>query len=263
MYSYKFDGQKFKDRMDISKENVELIEKIREYRKDALKMDELKIKNESLNEQIKELEEAIRILKLKTIDKNKLLEKILKLEKEKKKLILDLEKIRKAYTFIVTSSKDARNTVCGEISNHISKVQKEILICSPWITYIVEELSNLKKGRDNKTVRIKIITRLMAEDIKNGTTDLDKFRILKDNLGAEIKYNNNLHAKMVVVDNSVAILSSANLTKKGLFVNYETGVCIKDNQMVANIVHFFDDVWKESTPMTEESIELCMEGKKL
>ena len=89
--------------------------------------------------------------------------------------------------------------------------------------------------------------------MKRGITDIDKLRALQE-LGAEIRYNNNLHAKMVFIDGKTAIISSANLTKRGLSVNYEAGSVIKDYDKVQEAVKFFDNVWKESEILTSELI---------
>ena len=175
---------------------------------------------------------------------------------------MDLEKSGEAYTFVVTTPNEASTTVYGEISRELSKAQQEILISSPWITHIIDELSSFKKKGGKKKIDIKVITRLIKEDIKKGVTDLDKFRVLKDNFGAEIRYNNDLHAKMVIMDNSVAIISSANLTKKGLSVNYEAGICLRDKNMVNKVAQFFNDVCKESKPLTQEVIENVLSNRK-
>lgn len=248
--------------MEVSKEIIELAEKIKKYRINTKLIEELKIKKETLENQIKELEKSIKILKLNAIEQNKLLEQIVILKKEKKKLRLDSEKLRGAYTFIVTTPNEASHTVYGEISRELSKAQKEILICSPWITYIIDELSNFKKKEGKKKINIKIITRLIKEDISKGITDLDKFRVLKDTFGAEIRYNNNLHAKMIIIDGSITIISSANLTKKGLSVNYEAGICLRDKNMVNKIAQFFNDMWEESKPLTQQVIKNVLSNKK-
>ncbi len=248
-------------KMKASKEIIEFTEKVKKYSTDIKLIEELKTKKEVLETQINDLEKTIKILKLNTIEQNKLLEEITELEKDKKKRKLDLERLRQSFTFIVTTPKpnEASNavTVCGEISSELSKAQQEVLICSPWITHILDEFSDYKVKDDKKKINLKIITRLIKEDIDCGITDPDKFRILKD-YGAEIRYNNGLHAKIVIVDNSVAIISSANLTKNGLSVNYEAGICLRDRNMVNKVTLFFNDVWEESKPLTDESIELCM-----
>ncbi|MDO8741138.1 MAG: phospholipase D-like domain-containing protein [Candidatus Woesearchaeota archaeon] len=248
--------------MMVSQEIIELAEKIKNYRTDMKLVEELKIKKEALENQVAELEKSIKILKLNTMEQNKLLEQLKELETDKKKLKLDLEKSKEAYTFVVTTPSEASNTVYGEISRELSKAQQEILISSPWITHIIDELSSFKKKDDKNKVNIKVITRLIREDIEKGVTDLDKLRALKDTFDAEIRYNNDLHAKMVIIDNSVAIISSANLTKKGLSVNYEAGICLRDKNMVNKIAQFFNDIWKESKPLTPQAIENVLSNQK-
>lgn len=108
-------------------------------------------------------------------------------------------------------------------------------------------------GDFNKKIRLKVIANFREEDVKSGITDLDKFRVLT-RLGAEIRYNNNVHAKMVFIDSKIAIISSANLTRKGLSVNYEAGVVIKNQDKVKKALKFFKGVWDESEPLTEKMI---------
>jgi len=248
--------------MEISKEILELAEKIKKYRTDVKLVKELNIKKEALEKQVEELEKSIKILKLNIIEQNKFIGQIRELEEDKIKLKLDLERSKEAYTFIITTPSEVSNTVHGEISRELSKAQQEVLICSPWITYILDELSSFKKKESNKKINIKIITRLIKEDIEKGVTDLDKFRVLKDTFGAEIRYNNDLHAKMVIIDNSVAIISSANLTKKGLSVNYEAGICLREPHMINKVAQFFNDIWKESQPLTQQAIENVLSNKR-
>jgi len=243
------------------KEIIELAEKIKKYRTDVKIVEELKIKKEASEKQVEELEKSIKILKINTIKQNKLFKQIKELEIDKRKLKLDLEESKKAQTFIVTTPNEASNTVIGEISKEVSKAQQEILISSPWITHIIDELSNFKRG-SRKKINIKIITRLIKEDIEKGITNLDKLRVLKETFGAEIRYNNDLHAKMIIIDNSVAIISSANLTKKGLSINYEAGMCLRDKEMVNKVDQFFNEVWKESKPLTQQVIKNVLSNKK-
>ena len=85
---------------------------------------------------------------------------------------------------------------------------------------------------------------------------LMKLQTLQD-LGAEIRYNNNLHAKMVFIDNKTAIiLPRANLTKRGLSVNFEAGAVIKDSEKVQEAVKFFEEVLGESETLTPELIRM-------
>ena len=103
-------------------------------------------------------------------------------------------------------------------------------------------------------VDLKVITNFRKEDVKTGITDLDKLRVLHD-LGAEVRYNNDVHAKIIVMDSKTAIISSANLTRNGLRVNYEAGVKIMDHESVKMAEEFFYGVWDNSQLLTEEMIK--------
>ena len=85
---------------------------------------------------------------------------------------------------------------------------------------------------------------------------------MRDRFGADIRYNNGLHAKIIVIDNSVAIISSANLTKKGLSVNYEAGICLRERRIINEVTQFFNDIWKESQPLTQQAIENALSDKE-
>jgi len=128
-------------------------------------------------------EEALVELSSELLDRADLLGKIKDLEAENRKLLLERKRIENEYDFIVTTPNDT-SSVYGEIREQLSNAKKEVLVCSPWITYLVDEF-----GDFNKKINLKVIANFREEDVKSGITDLDKFRVLK-NLGAEIRYNN-------------------------------------------------------------------------
>ncbi|BDZ68740.1 phospholipase D family protein [Methanobacterium ferruginis] len=233
--------------MDFSKKDLELIEAIRVYRSDKKVIESLKLENHILKEKNQEIQEALVPLKKEFIDRDKLLNQIRDLKKEKKKLKSELEQYHDNYKFVVTTA-DSVATVYSEIRNNLSEAKKEVLVCSPWITYLVDEFQGFSRD-----VSLKIITNFRKEDVERGITDVDKLRALQE-LGAEIRYNNNLHAKMVFIDGKTAIISSANLTKRGLSVNYEAGAVIKDQNKVKEAVKFFNSVWEESENLTPKLI---------
>ncbi|MCK9151856.1 phospholipase D-like domain-containing protein [Methanobacterium alcaliphilum] len=233
--------------MKISKEDLELIEKIKNYRTDQNQMDVINFKNEVLEKQNHELKNALKTLQSEHIDRNKLLNDIKKLKNENNNLKEKIEKSETKFDFLMTSPQSVRS-VYGEIKNYLSKVEKKVLVCSPWITYLMEEFDGLPEN-----INFKVITNFRKEDIEAGITDIDKIRVLKK-FGADIRYNNNLHAKMVFIDSKIAIISSANMTGRGLRINYEAGVLIKDKKIVEDSIKFFKGVWKESKPLNPELI---------
>lgn len=233
--------------MKISPENIELIEKIKNYRSDIQKLEIIAFKNEILEKQNQELKKALKKFQSENIDRNKLLDDIKNLKEKNRRLKLDFERSSEKYEFLITSPKST-GSVYGEIKNNLKSAKKEVLVCSPWITYLLDEFEGLKKG-----VKIKVITNFRSEDIDCGITDIDKIRVLKG-MGSEIRYNNNLHAKIVIIDSKVAIISSANMTSKGMRINYEAGILIKDQKEILKAIEFFKGVWDVSKPLTDEII---------
>lgn len=234
--------------IEFTKKDLEFIEKIRTFRSDITTIQTLTVENEVLKSKNHEIQDDFAHLNKDLIDREELLKQIHELKREKIDLEQKLFQNAEKYKFVVTST-DSSNTVYGEIRNNLSDAKNEVLVCSPWITYLVNEFKEFPKG-----VNLKIITNFRKEDVKRGITDVDKLRVLQD-LGAEIRFNNNLHAKMVFIDAKTAIISSANLTKRGLSVNYEAGAVIKDSEKVKEAVKFFNNVWKESEILTPELIQ--------
>ena len=228
--------------MEVSEEILEIVEKIKDYRIDKELMETLKSENELLAKQNTEFKKALTNIHSELIDQNELLEKIKNLTVENRELKLDKENYNNKFDFVVTTP-NLTNTVYGEIRTSLAEARKEVLVCSPWITYLFDEFRGF-----NKDVKMKIITTFREEDISKGITDKDKLNALI-NRGAEVRYNNNLHAKMIFIDSKTAIISSANLTKSGLSVNYEAGMVIRDKSYVKKALEFFNGVWKESKPL--------------
>ena len=233
--------------MEVSNESMDLIEKIKEFRGCKEIRETLEFENKVLREQNEDLRNAFVELQKDFIDRKKLLEQIEYLKKQNQSLRLELESYSEKFRFLVTTP-DSTCTVYGDIRNSLSKAKREVLVCSPWITYLVDEFKDFKKHGS-----LKVITNFRRDDVKKGITDPDKLRVLQ-NMGAEVRYNNNVHAKMVIVDSEVAIISSANLTGRGLRVNYEAGVKVNDKKPVKMAEEFFYGVWEESRPLTEEMI---------
>lgn len=234
--------------MEVSKDNLELIRKIKEFRGCKERIEILKAENKFLKETNEDYKDKLVDLASGLIDNLELLEEISDLKMEIHKLKLDLEHGSNYFDFLVTSP-DNVSSVYGEIRSCLDKAKKEVLVCSPWITYLTTEFKNFFK----LDIDIKVIVNWREEDLASGITDWDKLRVL-DKLGADIRYNNDLHAKMLIVDSKEAIISSANLTQRGLQVNYEAGVIIRKIEDVLQASEFFKGVWEESKPLTREMI---------
>jgi len=61
-----------------------------------------------------------------------------------------------------------------------------------------------------------------------------------------MKRNEVLHAKIVLVDGSNAVISSANLIKTSLSRNYEAGVFSRDRSVISDVNFFIESLWDKS-----------------
>ena len=72
--------------------------------------------------------------------------------------------------------------------------------------------------------------------ICQGSTDSSAIRLFLEGLSSsEVYHLPKLHAKIYVSGVKQAIITSGNLTRGGLYSNYEYGICIDDPATVANI----------------------------
>ena len=234
--------------MEVSEDRLELVLKIREFRGCKESVEVLKAENELLKANNQEYKDKLKEVVTGLIDRSQLLDEINDLKEKNRKLKLDLEHSKNYFDFLITSPNNV-SSVFGEIKKCLDEAKREVLVCSPWITYLATEFKNF-----NKDVKIKVITNWREEDIESGITNLDKLRVL-DDLGAIIRFNNDLHAKMLIVDSRVAIISSANFTRRGLKVNYEAGMVIRKREDVLKASQFFNGVWSESEPLTIDMIK--------
>ena len=74
-------------------------------------------------------------------------------------------------------------------------------------------------------------------------------------LGAQVRaMREGLHAKVYVVGDSAALITSANLTRGGLADNLECGVAF-DGQDVAAVLRQFELDWRKAAPVTEGQLD--------
>lgn len=125
--------------------------------------------------------------------------------------------------------------------------QKSLKISSPWIkSEIFKELIN------GKNVSIEIVIRNSEiEDFL--ITDTDIFEIVKS-LDGKIYLNPDIHSKFVIIDDRLAVVGSANITKAGLLEdgNIETAVLIDEEDQITRLIKQFEQIKKLSVDIFEE-----------
>ncbi|MHA1222389.1 MAG: phospholipase D-like domain-containing protein [Candidatus Heimdallarchaeaceae archaeon] len=123
----------------------------------------------------------------------------------------------------------------SEIFNAIQKLieysEKEIILLSPWFDlqgHIMDSLANrLRAG-----VKVSIVTRE-----PNNKKHRDAIQTLKK-LGANIFYDDLLHAKLLLSDRNFAVLGSANLQERAMQRNHELAIYTENLERIYEVIDF-------------------------
>lgn len=161
--------------------------------------------------------------------------------------------------FIPTFLKEDRSAL-RKIHDVISRARNHIYIVYPWITlgeeFVIPFENALSK---NGNLEIYLITKLEKEDVIRRLHQLDDVerwkKIFGDNIS--IKYNNSIHAKMIIADDKELIAGSSNLTGSGLGSTrdyegkpqIEANIYTRDGEAVKNAIGFFLRLWSHNTSM--------------
>ena len=133
-----------------------------------------------------------------------------------------------------------------KIREMLNSAETEIKMLSLYIDMMYEDIINL--AENNPDLSIKIITRPSKDNnkgmrVKIGKNALD---LLKIATRGDLKTNEILHARMIIVDDKEALISSADLTRDQLMDEFNAGIWVRDKETVKRATDFFDNIWKES-----------------
>jgi len=129
------------------------------------------------------------------------------------------------------------------ISNMLHRAKKEIRITSPFIDMFYEEIINLRQN--NLNLIVKVITRPkgeaegLREKIAKNVTDLLNIATKGNVIQSSI-----VHSRMVIIDDTEVVISSADLTRDQLFDEFNAGIWTSDKETVAKAVEFFENLFQ-------------------
>jgi len=128
----------------------------------------------------------------------------------------------------------------------VIEAQKEIKIMSPFIdATITSLLSDLKKD-----VNVKIITTAKTDEKDKIIKNYILTRLEKQNENIEVKYIKKseegtqlyqIHAKMIISDDKLCYVGSANIIETSIFHNLELGLLISDPYLIDLLSDIFDN----------------------
>ena len=117
----------------------------------------------------------------------------------------------------------------------VGSIQESAIIAAPFITrQPVERL--VQQLHSCQSVRLDLLTNLDERSLSDGLVDSAALSWLCQQVPeTTVRHLRYLHAKAYIADNHTAIVTSANLTRGGLWRNYELGVVVTDPQEVVDI----------------------------
>ena len=140
----------------------------------------------------------------------------------------------------------------------IRSVQTEITIVAPFIKVAEAEriCEIVKKSLSEQSSRLRVVTSLRSDSVLSGALDIEALKVFQGfTTDSELINLPRLHAKVYIVDKSLAIVGSANLTSAALDTNYEYSVGIKDPTVVSQIYADMLSYAKLGSLLSKEQIE--------
>ena len=116
------------------------------------------------------------------------------------------------------------------LAEHARACNSRLLIGSPFVNDALLQLTDLVPKSASRT----LVTRTDLRDFAVGASSLDTLCSLSKD-GVSIRSLSRLHAKVYVFDSSVALVTSANATRAGMWRNFECGLGITDNATVSEL----------------------------
>jgi len=181
------------------------------------------------------------------------------------------KKHEKTTEFLQTFLKKDRSAL-RKIHEMISRARNHIYIVYPWITLGEEFILPFENALSvNDDIEMYLITKLEKEDVFRNLHHLEDVERWKNIFGSNmtIKYNNNIHAKMIIVDDKEMIVGSSNLTGSGLGSSreyegkpqIEANIYTNDPNALQEGVKFFIKLWSHQTSNKYENSEYILSCK--
>jgi hypothetical protein len=153
------------------------------------------------------------------------------------------------------------------LGNALENSTKSVIILSAYVKTVGVEW--LKEKIGEKNIKCTIVTRWNNGDLAQGSSDLECYSLAKEN-GWTFKVLQDLHAKVMLVDNNILFIGSPNLTGRGMSLvpvaNQEIGIKVQAleedlkiiNQLIDDAALVNDAIikeleeWKKNLPKIEK-----------
>ncbi len=165
----------------------------------------------------------------------------------------------------VGSYKLLRSPLEDALCQFFAECERSVFIASPFVNqYGAGVLIDCLKDRIH-ALTIELLTNINLRSLQDGSLDLGSIvRLCQLQPLTKVSSLPRLHAKVYVVDEAKAVITSANFTRGGLVENYEYGIALFDRALVKAISYDMRAYARLGSRFTlEELIQLKDEAEEL
>lgn len=167
----------------------------------------------------------------------------------------------------MTSSVVSERTILSVVGPMLSRAERRVWVTAPWVTTSAADLlfsGLLRRMADGVDLDARVVYRLKGADDLS-ISDLDALDRLHA-AGVKVRYSNRLHAKVIVVDDTEAVVSSSNLTStagyaltSGDWQNEELGVHLAaEPEVVADLAGEFSAIWDTAHELSGRTLGITL-----
>lgn len=125
-----------------------------------------------------------------------------------------------------------------EFERLLETVNSSLILCAPYVSAgpckaLADHM--VRRGRST-SVDVRIVTDLCRDNLLSGVTDVRALLgLVRAIPRTTVRFLPSLHAKVYIADETLAIITSSNLTDSGMLRNIEYGVLLDEPQIVAAV----------------------------
>ncbi|MFQ6087781.1 MAG: phospholipase D family protein [Candidatus Methanofastidiosia archaeon] len=155
------------------------------------------------------------------------------------------------------------NNILETMEKMLRKAEKEVLLSSMWLFYIDWFVAEIKPLLE-RGVKLRVVISTPYEKVRvsgkwkfneNRQQSFSIRRIISVLPVNSFRLNDNVHSKLLIVDEREVLVVTANFTHTGFWENYEAGVFTRDVKLAKKAKKYFETLWKNSMPLTEEMMD--------
>lgn len=136
--------------------------------------------------------------------------------------------------------------------------QKEIILLSPWIE-LTGHQEDVFKNASKKGINITLLSRKPKPQNLEQNEAIERFQ----QIGAQVFFDDKLHAKMMLIDREVALVASSNIIPTSMTKNHELGILTINEEVLEDLIGYLTYLQRTlGCPILERSDELFAPASK-